>query len=197
MKNFSHSWDSTCWATEYPCSYSVLTFERALVRAEQKQDLFWLLWFLWPSLNAVLQTTSFFLDWFWWWLFLSLGQIFSQCLSIYKLISVFCSMKCHHFLRPSFQVPGTSFLPFLICQHLSFVTWCFCKNCYLLLHFLLVSWQFPWFIFLLSFLCFRRDTWGGKEITYWLQALITHSAELSFKIGHVCPTIWLKAFSLS
>lgn len=129
VKKFSHSWDSTGWATEYPCSYSVLALERALVRTGQKQDLFWLLWCLWPSLNAVLQTTSFF-SW------LVLMQVISvSCADfqsvpeyhIYKLISVFCLMKCHHFLRPSSQVPGTSFLPFLICQHLSFVTWYFAR----------------------------------------------------------------------
>lgn len=46
---------------------------------------------------------------------------------IFEFISVFCSMKCHYFLRPSSQVPSISFLSFLICQHLSFVNWCFSR----------------------------------------------------------------------
>lgn len=197
MKNFSHSWDSTYWATEYPCSSSVVSLERALVRTEQKQDLFWLLWWLWLSLNAVLQTPAFFLTGsdvgYFCFLCRFSGSVWA--LSIYKLISVFCSMKYHNVLRPSSQVPGTSFLTFSICQHLSFMTWCFARVVTSFCTFYL-SWQFPWFIFL-SFLCFRHDTWGGREITYCLQALITHSAELFFETDHVYPTIWLKTFSLS
>lgn len=67
-------WTQPIRLAEYPCSYSVLTLEIALVRTEQKQGLSWLLCCLWPSLNAVLQTTQPFFssDFVGWNLFLFL-----------------------------------------------------------------------------------------------------------------------------
>lgn len=46
MENFSHSWDSTHWATEYPCSCGVLGLEGALVRTR-------------PPLAVVVPVTEF------------------------------------------------------------------------------------------------------------------------------------------
>lgn len=106
-----------------------LSLERALVRTEQKQNLFWLLWYLWLSLNAVLQTTSFFLDWFWCRLFLFLVQIFSQCLSTVYFWVHICVL--FHEVSPFFEAffSGAWYqLPvILIYQDLSFVTWCFAR----------------------------------------------------------------------
>lgn len=113
-------------------------------------------------------------------------------LSIYKLVSVFCSMEYHHFwgllLRCLISASWHSWFVSIWALCFARVVTSFCT--------FYLSWQFPWFIFL-SLLCIRHDTWGGREITYCLQALITHSAELFFKIDHVYPTIWLKTFSLS
>lgn len=196
MKNFSHSRDSTYWATEYPCSYSVLSLESiSETRAKAR-----------PLLAVVMPVTEFkccapnnqLSSWLvLMQVILFLVQIFRQCLStICKLVSFFLFNEVSSFFEAfsgsCYQLPAILDLSaFELCDLM------FCKSCCFLLHFLLVSWQFPWFIFLLSFLCFRCDTWGGREITYCLQALITHSAELFFKTGHVYPTIWLKTFALS
>lgn len=126
MKNFSHSRDSTYWATEYPCSYSVLSLESiSETRAKAR-----------PLLAVVMPVTEFkccapnnqLSSWLvLMQVILFLVQIFRQCLStVCKLVSFFLFNEVSYFLRPS-QVPGTSFLPFLICQHLSFVTWCFAR----------------------------------------------------------------------
>lgn len=115
-------------------------------------------------------------------------------LFIYKLISVLCSMKCHHFwgLLLRCLVPASC--------HSWFVSiWALWLD---VLQELSPSALFTFelavpLIYFCSFLCFRHDTWGGREITYWLQALITHLAELFFKTDHVCPTVCLKVLSLS
>lgn len=196
MKNFSHSWDSTHWATEYPCSCSVLSLERALVRTEQKQDLFCLLWCLWLSLNAVLQTTSIFFECFWCRLFLFLVQIFSQCLRTIYLIAHICVLfnEMSSFFKAFFsgawyQLPAILDLSaFGLCD---LMFWG--KSCYLLLHFLLVSWQFPWFFspFLSVFQAWylRRE---GNNFKPW--SLTQQSCSLKLTIS-LLPSD-SKAFSL-
>lgn len=82
-----------------------------------------------------------------------LVQIFSQCLKTIYLIAHICVLfnEMSSFFEAFFSGAWYQLPVILDLSAFGLCDLMFCKSSYLLLHFLLVSWQFPWFFFSLPF----------------------------------------------
>lgn len=170
----------------------VRTLERALVRTEQKQDLSWLLWCLWPSLNAVFQTIQLF-SW------VVLMQVISVSCADFQSVSKDCLLVQIHFLFSKMSsffeafISGAWLATFLDSSAFVLHDLVSCNICYLLLHLLLMSWRLPWFLFS-SFLSVFQAWYVRRKENNLLASSPDHSAELCFKTSHICPLVCLKVF---